>query len=119
MSKSSFYEAIYGIPEDILKFFTEVFDMYEVRKRVGKSEGIIFEVRSNESNHNIPHIHAKYGKYQVSIEIKTGKVLVGNLPKTQMKKASNWVLDNSDRLMTEWKNFTISAKLSLHESRLR
>jgi hypothetical protein len=64
VAKSSFYEAIYGIPANILEFLTEVFDLYEVR--------------SNESNHSIPHIHAQYGEYQVSIEIKTGKILVGN-----------------------------------------
>ena len=31
--------------------------------------------------HNLPHIHAKYAEFEVSISIESGEILAGELPR--------------------------------------
>ena len=78
----------------------------EIRERVGEIRGIKFEIRTKEGNHIIPHIHAAYDKYNVSIEIETGKILAGNLPRPQQKIASDWVVRNRENLLGKWNSIS-------------
>ena len=64
------------VPEEIVSFMESTFLIMEIRERVGEIRGIKFEVRTKEGNHTIPHVHAIYDKYNVSIEIESGKILV-------------------------------------------
>lgn len=64
------------------------------------------------------HVHAEYGKYSVSIEIETGKILAGNLPKKNQKMAVKWVLEHKDKLLNDWGNIAITAETSMTRSRL-
>ena len=96
-------------PMEIVTFIHSTFEVYEIRGRVGHSNGIVFKIRTNEKNHTLPHIHAEYGKYNISIEIETGRVLAGNLPNKNQKIATNWVLNNKEKLLKDWKNIAISA----------
>ena len=102
----------------ISSFLDNIFEIYEIRGRVGDINGITFCVRTNEQNHTIPHVHAKYGDYNISIEIATGKVLAGNLPKKNQKVAVEWVLKNKDKLLVDWRNIAISAKTTMTKSKL-
>lgn len=97
------------IPKEIADFLYECFQIYEIRGRVGESNGVKFEVRTREQNHTIPHIHAAYGEYSTSIAIETGEVLAGNLPKKQQKDAVEWVLNKKEYLLGKWKDIAISA----------
>src|SRR5574344_547377 len=81
-------------PGEISDFIYELFDLYEIRGRVGESKGVTFEVHTNETCHVIPHVRAEYNGHQISIEIKTGRVIVGNLPRKQTNLATKWVLDH-------------------------
>ena len=44
--------------------------------------GII--VRMFYDDHPPPHIHARYGEFEVKVDIKTGDVLSGKLPRRAM-----------------------------------
>ena len=105
-------------PREITSFLDNIFEIYEIRGRVGDINGITFCVRTNEQNHTIPHVHAKYGDYNISIEIATGKVLAGNLPKKNQKVAVEWVLKNKDKLLVDWRDIAISAKTTMTKSKL-
>lgn len=106
------------VPFEIVSFLESTFQITEIRERVGKIRGIKFEVRSKEGNHTIPHVHAEYDNYQVSIEIETGKILAGNLPKSQHRTASDWVLNNKEMLLGKWNSLSITATSVMTKSRL-
>ena len=91
-------------PIDIVEFINQVFELYEIRGQVGRINGISFIVHSNEQNHSIPHIHAKYGEYEISVAIITGEILAGNLPKKNRKIAVDWVLNHKKQLLSDWNN---------------
>jgi hypothetical protein len=106
------------VPKEIVYFMTEVFQIYEIRANVGKRNGVQFVVHSNEANHSIPHIHAKYGEFEVSISLKDGAILAGNLPKKQVKVAQEWVASHKAELENQWKDFAVSATSQMTLSRL-
>lgn len=100
----------FEIPQEIRDFLIDTFEVYEIRGKVGGCNGISFIVHSNESNHSIPHVHAKYNEYEVSIEIsEEAKILVGNLPKQKLKTAQKWVRENKNKLLKDWNELSISA----------
>lgn len=108
----------YRVPTEIVSFLKETFFIVEIRRQVGKEKGITFEVRSREKNHSLPHIHASYGEYSISIAIHDGKILSGNLPKKHEKMASAWVIANKDKLLNDWCNYSMSATSMLTQSLL-
>lgn len=103
---------------EIWKFLSDVFEIGFIKAKVGKKNAISFYVRSKESNHSIPHVHAKFGKHQISIAINDGKVLAGNLPNKNQKIAQKWVLDNKEKLLNDWKNLALSLKVTGNVSML-
>lgn len=98
-----------SVPKEIIGFLEETFRIIEVRERVGTERGVVFEIRTKERNHCIPHVHASYGEYTVSINIETGEIIRGNLPKQQNKIASKWVIDYKAALLNKWGKITINA----------
>lgn len=42
-------------------------------------------IRMFNKDHQLPHFHAEYGGKMESIDIRTGRVLVGNLPKEPIR----------------------------------
>lgn len=113
-----YMEATLGIPKEIISFFYDVFELYEIRVKVGRENGVVFEIRTNEKNHSLPHVHAAYGEYSISIDIVSGKVLAGRLPKKKQKTAVDWVLAHKDKLLGDWKNIAISGVSTMTETRL-
>ncbi len=106
------------IPEDIVKFLSNVFEIYEIRGQVGHQNGIKFIVHTMEQNHVVPHIHAEYGEYKISIALEDQKILAGNLPKSKQQIAQQWVRDHKDELYSKWSNIAISAISSMTMTRL-
>lgn len=104
------------IPQEIAAFLEDVFYIVEIRRRVGECKGIMFQVRSREQNHSIPHIHASYGEFEISIAIEDGRILSGNLPANRMKLASEWVKSNKEKLITAWKDYAVSATAVMTKS---
>ena len=53
-------------------------------------------------DHNPPHFHAKYGEYDAQIEIATGQMVKGNLPKTAAKLVEQWRAQHASELKQNW-----------------
>ncbi len=64
---------------------------------------LIFMYFYDDKKHNCPHIHAEYGEYEVSIAIKDGSVLSGELPKNKMKLVQAWIEIHKEDLLADWK----------------
>lgn len=107
-----------NVPSEICSFLDTIFEIYEIRRKVGEANGIEFSVRTNEGNHTIPHIHAKYGDFNISIAIETGEVLVGNLPKKKEALAVRWVNEHRAQLISDWNQYAVSAISHTTMSRL-
>ena len=118
MSTNEIYAKIFKIPVEIMDFACETFELYEIRGRVGSESGIKFEVRSKEGNHTIPHVHAAFGGYQISISIMDANVLAGNLPRRQQRKAQEWVGKNREKLLNQWCNIHIDKEIPFMRSGL-
>ena len=54
------------------------------------------------SDHNPPHIHAKYNNSEALIDIQEASVIKGSLPSRQLKLVMAWVLLYQDDLMQNW-----------------
>ena len=88
-----------------------ILDVICYRGRIGFENSISFVIHSNEQGHNKPHLHAKYNSSEVVIEIPTGEIITGNLPKDKNKLASKWVIDNSDYLKSKWNELSNGIKI--------
>jgi len=55
----------------------------------------------NEKHHQ-PHIHARYGEFQASIDIETTDVLDGEIPKRQLRLVRAWIEIHRDELLADW-----------------
>jgi hypothetical protein len=65
-------------------------------------DGIKIEIYSRE--HLPPHFHAKYGEFEVLININTGDIEEGKFPRNKLKVVKNWIADKENKLLAE-KNF--------------
>ena len=106
----------FQIPAEIKEFFDEVFELYEIRGGIGEFKGIKFIVHTND--HNPPHVHAKYDKYEISISLLDYSVLVGNLPSKNQNIAIKWVKKNKDYILKYWDDKTLTSHLPLTASQL-
>ena len=113
-----YMKARFEAPKEIISFLDSIFEIYQIRARVGKQNGVVFEIRTNEQNHSLPHVHAAYGEYNISIDIESGKILAGRLPKKNQKAAVDWVLAHKDKLLDDCKNIAISAVSTMTGTRL-
>ena len=61
--------------------------------------GIIISMYYDE--HNPPHFHAKYGNYEVTIEIESG-IVKGEFPKRAMRAVLEWLDLYKEELLQDW-----------------
>lgn len=108
----------YDVPKEIIDFLREVFCIYEIRGRIGKENGISFEIRTREPSNHIPHLHAKYGEYSISVALDDVRVLSGNLPPKQEKMAIEWVKNHKDTCISEWSQVHINYISTMTETGL-
>ena len=64
--------------------------------------GIIIKMYFQQSEHNPPHIHDFYGEYMGAINIKTGKMIEGDLPDRALKIVQEWVKLHQTDLLLIW-----------------
>ena len=62
--------------------------------------GIVIAMNFNE--HNPPHFHAKYGDYEITVDIKTGLVQ-GRFPKRALRHVLEWYEFHKEELLVNWK----------------
>lgn len=53
-------------------------------------------------DHAPPHFHAIYGEDEAVIEIATGKILAGAIPKRAAKLVQEWAADHQAELQVDW-----------------
>lgn len=53
-------------------------------------------------DHNPPHFHAIYGEYEAEVEISTGDVLKGSLPKRAERLVREWHSERRNELIHDW-----------------
>ncbi|WP_257284774.1 DUF4160 domain-containing protein [Endozoicomonas sp. SESOKO1] len=56
----------------------------------------------DDQQHNMPHIHVHYQDWSAIIEIPTGNVLEGSLPKNKQKLVDAWIEIHKESLMANW-----------------
>ena len=52
--------------------------------------------------HNIPHLHAVYGEYEIVMSL-SGDKIEGNFPSKQRKLLVAWIALHEDELEANWK----------------
>ncbi len=67
---------------------------------VSRFLGIIISFYWND--HLPPHYHARYGEYEITIEIETG-IVTGTFPKRALRHVLEWHDLHQAELMTNWK----------------
>jgi hypothetical protein len=56
----------------------------------------------DNKQHKLPHLHVKYGSYELIIAIETGESLEGYLPNKQRKRAESHIAQHQQQLMLMW-----------------
>jgi len=56
----------------------------------------------DNKQHKLPHLHVKYGSYELIIAIETGESLEGYLPGKQRKRAEKHIAQHRQQLMLMW-----------------
>ena len=56
----------------------------------------------DNKHHNLPHIHAKYAEFEASIEIGSGDILSGEIPRKQLRLVQAWIELHRDELLADW-----------------
>ena len=56
----------------------------------------------DNQQHNTPHIHVHYQEESAVIEIPTGNVLEGSLPRNKQKLVDAWIEIHKEDLMADW-----------------
>jgi len=62
--------------------------------------GIIVAMFYDE--HNPPHFHARYGKAGVVIEIKSLRILEGQIPPRALGLVMEWAAQHQEELLSNW-----------------
>lgn len=85
-------------------FIQHVFEVYEIRERVGKVNNIVFYIYPNEQQHHKPHIHAKFNELDISISLIDFSIIAAskNLPEKNRRVAVEWVKENIEWLISSW-----------------
>ena len=64
--------------------------------------GIIIRMYFAHKEHNPPHIHVYYQNMTASLNIENGEVIVGNLPKRQLRIVQAWIEIRREDLLANW-----------------
>ena len=60
-------------------------------------------IRMYHDDHNPPHIHVEYQGREAFVEISSGKILEGALPRRAARIVSEWCLEHQSELMADWR----------------
>lgn len=69
---------------------------------IARFYGVVIKMYFRQSEHNPPHIHAIYGECIGVIDINTGEMLEGDLPKRALKMVQEWVRQYKNDLIKIW-----------------
>lgn len=69
---------------------------------IARFYGIIIKMYFLAGEHNPPHFHAIYGEYVGVIDLRTLKMLEGDLPKKALVLVQEWAALHQDALQKMW-----------------
>lgn len=99
-------EGNYVSKQDFFTFYHDwyqIFNVIHIRDRVHTIDSIKLYIYSEDNApHNVPHLHAYYQDKSIIIDLKSLKIIKGNLPIVQQKKALKWIEKNKDFLHNKW-----------------
>jgi hypothetical protein len=64
--------------------------------------GIVIRMYFGPVEHRPPHIHALYQDFKASVDIATGDILEGELPRRQARLVAAWVELHREELAADW-----------------
>jgi hypothetical protein len=67
---------------------------------ISRFYGVTIEMFWRE--HGPPHFHARHGNDEATIDIRTGSVLRGNLPRRVLSLVMEWAGNNQKQLQENW-----------------
>ena len=74
---------------------------------ISRFYGMVVKMYFLASEHNPPHIHVVYGEYLGVLDIRTTKMLEGDLPSKALKIAQEWTATHSKELLKMWETQNI------------
>lgn len=69
---------------------------------ISRFYGMVVKMFFLASEHNPPHIHVLYGEYMGVIDIRTNKMLQGDLPDKALKIVQEWTSIHQQELLKMW-----------------
>jgi Domain of unknown function (DUF4160) len=63
--------------------------------------GILIRMFFND--HSPPHFHARYGEFEATININTGEVIQGQLPRRALNLVQEWAMIHREELLEDWR----------------
>jgi hypothetical protein len=69
--------------------------------RISYFHGIIISMFWDEGHHGRPHFHAYYGEHEASVDF-AGEIIVGALPRRQLRLVQAWTELHADDLAADW-----------------
>jgi len=64
--------------------------------------GIVIRMYCGAKEHNPPHFHAYYQDTKATVDIGSGEILEGTLPRKQAKLVVAWAELHRDDLLADW-----------------
>lgn len=59
-------------------------------------------IRINFTDHNPPHLHAEYQGHEALFDIRTSRVIAGELPRTATRLVTDWIALHRPALAENW-----------------
>lgn len=60
-------------------------------------------IRMYHDDHNPPHFHAEYQGHEAFVEIATGEVIAGSLPRAARRIVKEWCSNHQSELFENWR----------------
>jgi hypothetical protein len=65
----------------------------------------------NYNDHNPPHFHARYGDFEITVEIQSG-IVNGTFPRRGLKLVFEWYEQHKDELLTNWNSLLTTGEFT-------
>ena len=63
--------------------------------------GILIRMFFND--HAPPHFHARYGEFEVTVDIDTLAIIEGQLPRRALNLVREWAIIHKEELLEDWR----------------
>jgi hypothetical protein len=78
--------------------------MVELPSRNADNQHVLWDLDPYVFNdHPPPHFHARYGEFEVTLDIGTQEVLEGQLPRRALNLVQEWAMMHKEELLENWR----------------